>query len=39
MAGSAVRLRSSVTPERVLTFSAESWAAFIDGVRTGDFDR
>ena len=34
-----VHMRSSVTPDRgVLSFSAESWAQFIAGVRAGEFD-
>jgi hypothetical protein len=34
-----VLMRSSVTPERgVLSFSADSWAHFIEGVRAGEFD-
>jgi hypothetical protein len=34
-----VHMRSSVTPERgVLSFTADSWAHFIAGVRAGEFD-
>ncbi|GAA1830121.1 hypothetical protein GCM10009682_56130 [Luedemannella flava] len=35
-----VLLRSSVAPERgVLSFSPDSWSAFLAAVREGDFDR
>jgi hypothetical protein len=34
-----VLMRSSVTPERgVLSFSPDSWAHFLEGVRAGEFD-
>jgi hypothetical protein len=37
--GDQVHLRSSVAPELgALSFSPDSWAAFIAGVRAGEFD-
>ncbi|MGF7237513.1 MAG: DUF397 domain-containing protein [Frankia sp.] len=39
LVGPSVLLRDSKHPSReVLRFSAEEWAAFVDGVRNGEFD-
>lgn len=35
--GGQVLVRDSKDPERVLTFSGEEWATFLDGVYSGDF--
>lgn len=35
--GGAV-VRASADPRTALTFSADEWAAFLDGVKAGEFD-
>lgn len=37
--GSLVGLRNSTLPEVHLSIDASAWRQFIDGVRTGEFDR
>jgi Domain of unknown function (DUF397) len=37
--GALVGLRNSTKPDTRLAIDAGAWRQFIDGVRTGDFDR
>jgi hypothetical protein len=40
IAGEAIRMRDGKAPsEPFLAFSRDSWAAFVSGVRSGEFDR
>ena len=40
LGGECVAVRDSKQPARsTLVFSADSWAAFVAGVRDGEFDR
>jgi hypothetical protein len=35
--GDAIGLRNSQRPEDSLTFSAQAWRSFLDGLKAGDF--
>lgn len=37
MRGDEVLVRHSADPDRVLTFSHEEWAAFLEGAKAGEF--